>query len=58
MPIPTPRSGEGRMGFIARFMAETKKDTALSREQRLAIAYDKWRTYQQEQVGAQQATKR
>lgn len=52
MPIPSPRNGEGRMAFVARFMAETKGDKTLSQSQRLAIAYEKWRSYQQEQIRA------
>lgn len=31
-------------------MAETKNDRTLDRQQRLAIAYDLWKKYQQEQA--------
>ena len=43
MPIPMPKPNESRLNYIARFMSETKSDQALSREQRLAISYRKWR---------------
>lgn len=43
MPLPTPKPNESRLNYVARFMSETKDDKTLSREQRLAISYRKWR---------------
>lgn len=43
MPLPTPKTNEARLAYVARFMSETKTDRTLSREQRLAISYRKWR---------------
>lgn len=43
MPLPKPKPNESRLNYIARFMSETKGDQSLSREQRLAISYRKWR---------------
>lgn len=44
MPLPSPRDGEDRATFIARFMAsDAMQREYSSQKQRLAIAYDQWR---------------
>lgn len=41
MPVPNPRKGESRQDFISRFMT-AEKDSSMTREQKLAVAYKKW----------------
>jgi len=44
MPLATPRKGESRKDFIARFMRE-HKDEFPKQEQRLAVAFSQWRKH-------------
>jgi len=47
MPIPTPRKGERQKDFIRRCMRrlyELGEDKKRSREQMLAVCYDKFRS--------------
>jgi hypothetical protein len=44
MPLATPKDGESRKDFIARFMREHKGEFK-NQEQRLAVAYAQWRKH-------------
>jgi len=45
MPLPTPRKGETQQNFISRFMGNDVAQREFSgQKQRLAVAYDKWRS--------------